>query len=149
MRVDLFGLTMDAPSVTFYLWSPWRCSALEHKMFDALKALPNVTLETAPDEVRLHITESKAWRVAVTNLSRVLKGWQEEATDGAKDERRSWRWLLEADVDATGYDMTGEKASIWAYVRLSVDRGGPGEAEKGEDIDLNGFGVQVLGEKAE
>ena len=149
MRVDLFGLTMDAPGVTFYLWSPWRCSALEHKMFDALKALPNVTLETAPDEVRLHITESKAWRVAVTNLSRVLKGWQEEATDGAKDERRSWRWLLEADVDATGYDMTGEKASIWAYVRLSVDRGGPGEAEKGEDIDLNGFGVQVLGEKAE
>ncbi len=149
MRVDLFGLTMDAPSVTFYLWSPWRCSALEHKMFDALKALPNVTLETAPDEVRLHITEHKAWRVAVQNLSRVLKGWQEEATDGAKDERRSWRWLLEADVDATGYDMTGEKASIWAYVRLSVDRGGPGEAEKGEDIDLNGFGVQVLGEKAE
>ena len=149
MRVDLFGLTMDAPSVTFYLWSPWRCSALEHKMFDALKALPNVTLETAPDEVRLHITEHKAWRVAVQNLSRVLKGWQEEATDGAKDERRSWRWLLEADVDATGYDMTGEKASIWAYVRLSVDRGGPGEAEKGEDIDLNGYGVQVLGEKAE
>ena len=149
MRVDLFGLTMDAPGVTFYLWSPWRCSALEHKMFDALKALPNVTLETAPDEVRLHITEHKAWRVAVQNLSRVLKGWQEEATDGAKDERRSWRWLLEADVDATGYDMTGEKASIWAYVRLSVDRGGPGEAEKGEDIDLNGFGVQVLGEKAE
>ena len=149
MRVDLFGLTMDAPSVTFYLWSPWRCSALEHKMFDALKALPNVTLETAPDEVRLHITEHKAWRVAVQNLSRVLKGWQEEATDGATDERRSWRWLLEADVDATGYDMTGEKASIWAYVRLSVDRGGPGEAEKGEDIDLNGFGVQVLGEKAE
>ena len=149
MRVDLFGLTMDAPGVTFYMWSPWRCSALEHKMFDALKALPNVTLETAPDEVRLHITEHKAWRVAVQNLSRVLKGWQEEATDGAKDERRSWRWLLEADVDATGYDMTGEKASIWAYVRLSVDRGGPGEAEKGEDIDLNGFGVQVLGEKAE
>ena len=149
MRVDLFGLTMDAPGVTFYMWSPWRCSSLEHKMFDALKALPNVTLETAPDEVRLHITEHKAWRVAVQNLSRVLKGWQEEATDGAKDERRSWRWLLEADVDATGYDMTGEKASIWAYVRLSVDRGGPGEAEKGEDIDLNGFGVQVLGEKAE
>ena len=70
MRVDLFGLTMDAPGVTFYLWSPWRCSALEHKMFDALKALPNVTLETAPDEIRLHITENKAWRAAVQNLSR-------------------------------------------------------------------------------
>ncbi len=149
MRVDLFGLTMDAPSVTFYLWSPWRCSALEHKLFEALKTVPNATLEAAPDEVRLHIIENKSWRVAVQNLSRVLKGWQEEATDAGKDERRSWRWLLEADVDATGYDMTGEKASIWAYVRLSIDRGGPGEAEKGEDIDLNGFGVQVWGEKAE
>ena len=109
MRVDLFGLTMDAPGVTFYLWSPWRCSALEHKLFDALKAVPNVTLEAAPDEIRLHITENKAWRAAVQNLSRVLKGWQEEATDGAKDERRSWRWLLEADVDATGYDMPGRR----------------------------------------
>ncbi len=149
MRVDLFGLAMEAPSVTFYLWSPWRCTALEHKLFEALKAVPNATVEAAPDEIRLHVTETKSWRAAVQNLSRVLKGWQEEATDGGKDERRSWRWLLEADVDATGYDMTGEKASIWAYVRLSLDRGGPGEAEKGEDIDLNGFGVQVWGEKAE
>ena len=24
MKVDLFGLTMEAPAVTFYLWSPWR-----------------------------------------------------------------------------------------------------------------------------
>ena len=147
MRVDLFGLVMETPSVTFYLWSPWRCSAIEHKMFDALKALPNVTAEAAPDEVRLHITENKSWRVAVQNLSRVLKGWQEEATDGGKDERRSWRWLIEADTDASGYDMQGEKTSFWAYVRLSVDRGGPGETEKGEDIALNGFGVQVCGEE--
>jgi hypothetical protein len=85
----------------------------------------------------------------VQNLSRVLKGWQEEATDGGKDERRSWRWLLEADTDASGYDMQGEKSSFWAYLRLSIDRGGPGEAEKGEDVDLNGFGVQVWGDKGE
>jgi|SRR6266545_3649023 len=149
MRVELFGLTMEAPSVTFYLWSPWRCSALEHKLYESLKAVPNATLEAAPDELRLHITENKSWRVAIQNLSRVLKGWQEEATDGGKDERRSWRWLIEADVDASGYDMAGEKASFWAYLRLSIDRGGPGEAEKGEDIDLNGFGIQVWGEKAE
>ncbi len=147
MRVDLFGLVMEAPSVTFYLWSPWRCSAIEHKLFDALKTVANVSIEAAPDEVRMHITENKSWRSALQNLSRVLKGWQEEATDGGKDERRSWRWLLEADTDASGYDMQGEKTSIWAYLRLSIDRGGPGEAEKGEDIDLNGFGVQVLGSK--
>jgi hypothetical protein len=147
MRVDLFGLVMEAPGVTFYLWSPWRCSAIEHKLYESLKAVPNATLEAAPDELRLNVTDAKGWRVAVQNLSRVLKGWQEEATDGGKDERRSWRWLLEADTDASGYDMQGEKTSFWAYLRLSIDRGGPGEAEKGEDIDLNGFGVQVWGEK--
>ncbi len=97
----------------------------------------------------MHVTEAKGWRVAVQNISRVLKGWQEEATDGGKDERRAWRWLLEADVDASGYDMAGEKASFWCYLRLSIERGGPGEAEKGEDIDLNGFGVRVWGEKGE
>jgi hypothetical protein len=147
MRVDLFGLTMEAPGVTFYLWSPWRCSAIEHKLYESLKTVPNATLEAAGDELRLIVTEAKGWRVAIQNLSRVLKGWQEEASDAGKDERRSWRWLLEADTDASGYDMQGEKTSFWCYLRLSVDRGGPGEAEKGEDIDLNGFGVQVWGEK--
>lgn len=147
MRVDLFGLTMEAPAVTFYLWAPWRCSLIEHKLYDALKSVPGATLEATGDELRLIVTEAKGWRVAIQNLSRVLKGWQEEATDGGKDERRSWRWLLEADTDSNGYDMQGEKTSFWCYLRLSVDRGGPGEAEKGEDIDLSGFGVQVWGEK--
>ena len=144
MRVELYGLTMEAPGVTFYLWSPWRCSALEHRLFDAVKAIPNATLESAPDELRLHVTEAKGWKLAVQHLSRVLKGWQEEAADSGTDNR-SWRWLLESDTDAAGYDMNGEKASFWVYARLSLDRGGPGEQEKGEDIDLNGFGVQVWG----
>jgi hypothetical protein len=147
MRVELFGLAMEAPGVTFYLWSPWRCSALEHKLFESLRGIPNTTLEAEPDEVRLHITEPKSWKTALQNLSRVLKGWQEEGSDVSKEERRSWRWLLEADVDAAGYDMSGERASFWCYLRLALDRGGPGEAEKGEDIDLNGFGVQVWGQR--
>jgi hypothetical protein len=144
MRVELYGLTMEAPGVTFYLWSPWRCSALEHRLFDALKGIPNATLESAPDEARLHVADAKGWKLAVQHLSRVLKGWQEEASD-AGTERRGWRWLLESDVDANGYDMNGEKAAFWLYVRLSLDRGGPGDQEKGEDIDLNGFGVCVWG----
>lgn len=147
MRVDLFGLTMDAPGVTFYLWSPWRCAAIEHKLFESLKSVPNASAEASGDEIRLHIGEQKSWKAALQNLSRVLKGWQEEATDGGKDERRSWRWLIEADTDASGYDMQGEKTCFWCYLRLSIDRGGPAEAEKGEDVDLNGFGVQVWGEK--
>jgi hypothetical protein len=94
--------------------------------------------------LRIHLTDAKAWKLAVQHVSRILKGWQEEAADSGTD-RRSWRWLLEADVDASGYDMNGEKSCFWAYLRLSLDRGGPGEQEKGEDIDLNGFGVCVLG----
>jgi hypothetical protein len=147
MRVELFGLAMETPGVTFFLWSPWRCSFLEHKLFEALKAVPGATLEPGPDELRLHILDPKAWKAAVQNISRVLKGWQEEASDVGKEERRVWRWLLEADVDSAGYDMQTEKASFWAYLRLSIERGGPNDAEKGEDIDLNGFGVQVWGLK--
>ena len=147
MRVELFGLTFETPAVTFYLWSPWRAAALEHKLFDSLRTVPNAAFEQGPDEFRLLLIDSKGWKAALQNLSRVLKGWQEEASDAGKDERRSWRWLLEADVDATGYDMQGEKSSVWAYLRLGLDRGGPGEAEKGEDIDLNGFGIQIAGHK--
>jgi hypothetical protein len=145
MRVDLFGLTMETAGVTFHLWSPWRCSLLEHKLFESLKTISNANLELAPDEVRLHVLEQKGWKLASQNLSRVLKGWQEEASDGGKNERRAWRWLLEADVDASGYDMQGEKSSFWAYLRLSIDHGGPGELEKGEDLDMSGFGVEVWG----
>lgn len=149
MRVELFGLAMDSPGVTFYLWSPWRCSALEHRLFDALKSIPGARHEQEPDEHRLHITDPKAWRTAIQHMNRVLKGWQEEASDSGKEERRSWRWLFEADVDANGYDMNGDKASFWAYLRLSLDRGGPGDPEKGEDIDLNGLGLCILGSPGE
>ncbi|HEV3383533.1 MAG TPA: hypothetical protein VG097_01895 [Gemmata sp.] len=147
MRVDLYGLTMETTGITFYLWSPWRCSLLEHKLFDALKTVPDSTLEETPDEYRLHITEQKSWKATSHNLARVLKGWQEEASDVGKDERRAWRWLVEADVDASGYDMEGERSSFWAYLRLGIDRGGPGEFDKGEDLDLNGFGIQIWGSK--
>ncbi len=114
-------------------------------MFDSLRQVPGMTLEEAADELRIDIAEPKGWKTAVQNLSRVLKGWQEEASDGGKEERRGWRWLLEADVDAAGYDSQGERASFWAFVRLNLDRGGPGEAEKGEELDLNGFGVEIWG----
>jgi len=109
-----------------------------------VKGVSGAKFETAPDELRVHVTDAKAWKLCVQHISRILKGWQEEASE-AGTERRSWRWLLESDVDTNGYDMNGDKATIWAYVRLSLDRGGPGENEKGEDIDMNGFGASVWG----
>jgi hypothetical protein len=140
MRIDLYGLAFEAPRVTFYLWSPWRAAALEHRLFDAVGALPGVRPEAVEDGRSLHVGDAKTWRAAVQAIARVLKGWQEEADP---EERRSWRWLLEGDTDAYGYDQAGEPAGLWALVRVSVDRGGPGEGEKGEDVDLEGFGARI------
>ena len=81
MRVELFGLGMDAPGVTFSLWSPWRCTAIEHKLFDALKGIADSEIEIEPDEVRIHLTTEKQWKAATDRLTRVLKGWQEEAAE--------------------------------------------------------------------
>jgi hypothetical protein len=144
MKVELYGLTMDAPGVTFHLWSPWRSAALEHKLFDAVSTIPGVALERQPDELCIDVTESKTWKQAVLNLERVLKGWQEEGVD-AENEKRSWRWLLESDVDGNGFDHKGERAAFWLFLRLGIERGGPADAEKGEDVDMNNFGICVWG----
>ncbi len=146
MLVDLYGLTMDAAGVTFHLWSPWRCSALEHRLFDAVKTAPGVELDTQPDELRVYVEDAKGWKAAVQGMERVLKGWQEEASEAGTD-RRSWRWMIESDVDVDGYDLQGEQACFWVYLRLALDRGGPADSEKGEDIDLNGFGISVWTEE--
>ncbi|MFY7953080.1 MAG: hypothetical protein ACOVT5_11285 [Armatimonadaceae bacterium] len=146
MLVDLYGLTMDAAGVTFHLWSPWRCSALEHRLFEAVKGVPGAEFETQPDELRVYVEDAKPWKAAVQGMERVLKGWQEEASEAGTD-RRSWRWMIESDVDADGYDLHGERACFWVYLRLALDRGGPGDGEKGEDIDLNGIGISVWAEE--
>jgi len=144
MRVDFYGLVLEMSRVSVYLWSPWRAAALEHRLFEAIRALPRVQMEQGPDEARLHIDDPKTWRLALQAAERVLKGWQEDADPGS--ERRSWRWLLEGDTDANGYDHTGEPVSLWGFLRLGLERGVPGEGEKNEDIDLEGFGLQMWGE---
>jgi hypothetical protein len=146
MRVDFYGLAFETPRVTFSLWSPWRASALEHRLFEAIQSLPGIEMAEEADERLAHITHPRTWRLALQALSRVLKGWQEDAAPGG--ESRSWRWLLEADTDADGYDHTGEEVSLWGFLRASVERGGPGESDKGEDIDLEGFGLRIWADHA-
>ncbi len=141
MRIDFYGLAFETPRVTFYLRSPWRAAALEHRLFEAVKALPHARYEEYADEWLAHVVDPRTWRGSLTALARVLKGWQEEADPGS--EKRSWRWLLEADTDSDGYDHAGEPACLWAFLRVALDRGSPGEPEKGEDVDLEGFGVQI------
>ena len=143
MQFEFYGLGFQAPRVSFYLWSPWRAAALEHKLFEAVRALPRVEVEESFDESRVHITDLKTWRTALQTLARILKGWQEDADPAS--ERRRWCWLLEGDTDADGYDHTGEPVSVWGFLRLGLERGGLGEQEKGEDVDLDGFGLQIHG----
>jgi len=143
MRVDFYGLAFETPRVTFHLWSPWRAAALEHRLFDAVRKLARVEPEQGPDELRLHVSDPKAWKAALQAIARVLKGWQEEADPGA--ERRRWHWLLEGDTNADGYDHTGDAFGLWGFLRVSLERGGPGEPDKGEDIDLEGFGLRIWG----
>ena len=141
MQLDFYGLAFETPQVTFHLWSPWRAAALEHRLFEAVRGLPRAQSEEIADEWRVLVTDPKTWRQALQALTRVLKGWQEEAEQGT--EKRSWRWLLEADTDDHGYDHTGETVTLWGFLRVSLDRGGVDEPEKGEDIDLQGFGLRI------
>jgi hypothetical protein len=143
MRFDFYGLTFETPRITFHLWSPWRATALEHRLFESLRQLPRAQMEEGLDELRLHVNDPKTSRSALQTVSRVLKGWQEEADPGS--ERRGWRWLLEADTDDAGYDHTGAPTSLWGFLRITLERGGFEDAEKGEEFDLEGFGLQVPG----
>jgi hypothetical protein len=142
MLVDFHGLTFQAPRVTCYLWSPWRASALEHRIFSEVRQLAGVQFEQDHDELRAHISDAKVWKQSLNVIARVLKGWQEEASDAGR-EKRGWRWVFEGDTDDHGYEYTGEPASLWAFLRLGLDRGNVEEGEKGEDVDLNGFGVRI------
>ncbi len=142
MQVDFYGLQFLVPRVTCYLWSPWRASALEHRLFDMIRQLPGVKTEQDFDELRAHIQDAKLWKQAHTGIVRVLKGWQEEASDGGR-ERRHWRWLMEGDTDEHGYDHAGEPAGLWLFLQFALDRSNLEDGEKAETIDLNGFGVRI------
>lgn len=145
MHIDFYGLAFEAPRVTFYLWSPWRATALEHRLFEVVRQLPRTEFEKGNDELRVHVHDPKTFRAALQAAARVLKGWQEEADPG--EERRSWWWMVEGDSNADGYDHTGEPFTLWVFLRISIDRSGPGELDKGEDLDLHGFSLRIWGEQ--
>jgi hypothetical protein len=130
MKIDLYGMTFDVPGVSFHLWSPWRCSALEHRLFETIKSLPGLTVEQAADEWRVNIVDAQLFKLATQIVERILKGWQEEASDAG------------TDCDAHGFDHNGEPACVWGFVRVTLERGSP-EGDRAEDIDLNGFGLRM------
>src|SRR5262245_10379400 len=146
MRIEFYGLTLDTPAVTVHLWTPWRATAIEHRLFEVVRKLPHVEAEERPEELRIHIDDPKTWRQALQAVARVLKGWQEEADPAS--ERRSWRWLLEGDTDGDGYDHNGEPCTLWAFLQLGLERGGIEDQDKAEGVDLNDFGVRIWGDEA-
>ena len=85
MQIDFYGLRFEASRITCYLWSPWRASALEHRLFNEVKQLPGLHLESQPEEMRLQIPDVKTWSQAMKNMSRLLKGWQEESASTGKN----------------------------------------------------------------
>ena len=141
MQIDFYGFKFEAARITCSLVSPWRATALEHRLFNEIKQIPDVHLESTPDELRVQIADAKAWKQAMHNMSRLLKGWQEEATATGK-ERRLYRWLIEGDTDEHGYDHNNEVACIYFYLRVGIERGDLEDEEPNEWIDLNAFGLQ-------
>jgi len=141
MRFEFYGLAFETPHVVFHLWSPWRATSLEHRLFEKLRLLPRAELAEGTDERRLVASDPRTCRQALQAITQVLKGWQEEADAGS--ERRTWRWLMEGDTDEAGYDHNGEPVSLWCFLRVGLERGVPGESEKAEDIDLDGFGLEI------
>jgi hypothetical protein len=141
MQINFYGFQFEASRVTCYLWTPWRAAALEHRLFNEVKQLPGVHIESTLDELRVQIADVKAWQQGLVNMSRLLKGWQEEAT-GAGKERRLYRWLFEADTDEHGYDHANEVASLWVYLRAGLDHGEFEADEPSEWIDLQNFGMR-------
>jgi hypothetical protein len=142
MQINFYGLRFEADRVTCYLWSPWRATALEHRLFNEVKQLKGVHLEQQPDELRVQIADAATLAQALQKMSRLLKGWQEEVA-GAGQERRVYRWLIEGDTDEDGFDHAGEVSSIWIYLRAGLDRGDLDDSEPSEWIDLIGFGFRL------
>jgi hypothetical protein len=143
MLIDFYGQRFEVSRVICYLWSPWRASAIEHRLFNEIKQLPGVHLEQQHDEMRVNVTDEKTFNQALVNMSRLLKGWQEEAT-GVGKEKRSYRWLMEGDTDEHGYDHTGDIACMWIYLRAGIERGDFDDGEPTEWVDLHGFGLRLF-----
>ena len=145
MRVDFYGLAFETPRVTFYLWSPWRATALEHRLFESVSKVPRVEAEAGPDERRLHVTDPKALRAAVQVVARVLKGWQEEAD--AASERRSgagyWKEIRTPTATTTRANppASGDSSALaWNAAARAITKRGKTSTWKGSE---SGFGARA------
>jgi len=143
MRTQIFGLTFETPKVHLHLRDPWRSTALEHRIFDNLRKAAKLRVDEDADGQHVLIDDVKNWKPALQAVIRTLKAWQEEASP-VNAEERLWCFVVEGNVTSSGYDIHGQPASIQVFVRLGLVRGGgPADPDKGEEIDLDGFSIQI------
>ena len=89
------------------------------------------------------VDDVKNWKPALQAVIRTLKAWQEEASP-VNGEERLWCFVVEGNVTSNGYDIHGQPATIQVFVRLGLVRGGgPVDIDKGDEIDLDGFSIQI------
>ncbi|MGF1578218.1 MAG: hypothetical protein ACFCD0_02520 [Gemmataceae bacterium] len=134
MRVELLGLAIETPKVSVSLWSSWKASQLETKVFNSIGQVPDLEKLERDDEMRLSFRTEQQWQAVMDRVVRVMKGWQEEAA--GRNEKRLWGWMIDGDRDAYGYDPMGEAACLWGWFRLFLERGDPGEFDKSEQVEL-------------
>ncbi len=145
MQISLYSIKFIAQDITIYLWSPWRATALEHRLFDVCRNLPACKVEEEPDEWRIQLKDQASWQKIVQIIARVLDGWKEEANEIGR-EHRSWYWVIEAETDRNGYDSEGEPSSVWAYIQLGIEEGNPGEEKSSETLTLDGLSFRFWNE---
>lgn len=73
MLINLTGLIFETPCLVVHLYSPWRASALENKLFENIKQLPGVVLEQAQDELIISIRDINTWKLALAACVRSRK----------------------------------------------------------------------------
>ncbi len=139
MRVNFYGLKLEVAKISCFLKPPWRASILETRLFDAVSQLPNIINECEEERLLIHFQDEACWGKANEAMVRVLKGWQEDADTAY--ERRRWRWVINGDTDLYGYDITGDRMTLWAYLEVTIDRADMEQDEK-EEYDLETFGLR-------
>ena len=110
MRIEFHGLTFDTPQVTVHLWSPWRCSALEHRLFEVIGQVVQSEPESGADELRLvaGLRNPSVWRAFATVPRERFLG------------SGPWRVALpDLRLNAT-YTTTEDADPCWLYHNVSV-----------------------------
>lgn len=145
MEITFYQFCITTQKIAIHLYSCWRASQLEHKLFDSARTIVGKEPDRKDDSLVLTITAESTWNQLFQNWVRILKGWEEDAVPG--DERRRWRWVIEGDTDHYGYNHNGDNFALWVFLRTSIEHGEANAAESIDEFDLDALGIQLVPNK--